>query len=151
MLAFKNLQEIMELTIKWEMKLKDFYDVAEFALRSVESKRVIVLLRDNLLSRLDILKNINMKEFGKTEWIQYAPDFKDDELIPAKTLSRDADPKEIFQRILEYETKLKEFYKTISTKLVVAKQKELFESLALFKEEQVFEINKFMDSHSFDT
>jgi hypothetical protein len=145
-LAFTNLKEIMDLTIKWEKKLKDFYDVAEFALRNDESKRVVVILRKNLVDRLEITKNINLNDYGKTQWIQYAPDYKDDELIPIKTISRDADPKDIFNQILDYEKKLKSFYETIANKLVVAKQKDLFESLSLFKDEQIFEINKFIDS-----
>ena len=136
----------MDLTIKWEKKLKDFYDVAEFALRNDESKRVVAILRENLVNRLEITKNINLNDYGKTEWIQYAPDYKDDELIPIKTISRDADPKDIFNQILDYEKKLKSFYATIAQKLVVAKQKDLFESLALFKDEQIFEITKFLDS-----
>lgn len=136
----------MELTIKWEKKLKDFYDVAEFALRNVDSKRVVALLRENLVNRLEVLENTNPNDYGSTEWIQYAPDYKDDELIPIKTISRDADPKDILNQILDYEQKLKSFYETIAQKLVVAKQKDLFESLALFKDEQIFEINKFIDS-----
>ena len=147
MLAFTNLKEIMDLTIKWEKKLKDFYDVAEFALRNNESKRVVAFLRENLVDRLEITKNINLNDYGKTEWVQYAPAYKDDELIPTKTISRDADPKDIFHQILDYEKKLKGFYETIAQKLVVAKQKDLFESLALFKDEQIFEINKFLDSY----
>jgi hypothetical protein len=143
-IAFKNLKEILERTVKWEKKLKDFYDVAEFALSNKESKQVVVLLRENLLNRLDILKKINLDDYGKTEWIRYAPDYKDDELIPVKTISRDADPLMIFTQILEYEQKLREFYKTISEKLVVLKQKDLFESLVKFKDEQIFEINNFM-------
>ena len=146
MLAFTNLKEIMDLTIKWEKMLKDFYDVAEFALRNDESKRVVAILRENLVNRLEITKNINVNNYGKTEWIQYAPDYKDDELIPIKTISRDAEPKDIFHQILDYEQKLKSFYAIIAQKLVVAKQKDLFESLALFKDEQIFEINKFLDS-----
>jgi hypothetical protein len=145
-IAFKNLSEILEMTVKWEKKLKDFYDVAEFALRNKESKRLVQLLRDNLLHRLRVLENINVNDYGKTEWIQYAPDFKDDELIPIKTISRDADPMDIFNKILAYEKKLKGFYETISHKLVVARQKDLFESLIQFKEEQIFEINKFIDA-----
>ncbi len=32
MIAFKNLKEILSITQQWETSLKDFYDVAEFAL-----------------------------------------------------------------------------------------------------------------------
>jgi hypothetical protein len=142
-IAFKNLKEILQITVKWEKKLKDFYDVAEFALRNKDSKQVVVLLRENLLNRLDVLKKINLDDYGKTEWVRYAPDYKDSELIPVQTISRDADPVMIFTQILEYEQKLRDFYKTIHDKLVVSKQKDLFESLVKFKNEQIFEINSF--------
>ncbi len=146
-IAFKNLKEILDITIRWEKSLKDFYDVAEFALRSGESKEVIALLRSNLMTRLDILKNINLDDYGRTGWVRYAPDYRGDALIPIKSISRDADPLEIFTQILEYEEKLKNFYQTISSKLVATKQRELFDSLVQFKDEQIFEINKFMDRY----
>jgi len=147
LIAFKNLKEILEITIRWEKSLKDFYDVAEFALRNNESKEVIALLRSNLIIRLEILKNINLDDYGKTGWVRYAPDYRDDTLIPIKSISRDAGPQEIFTQILEYEKKLKNFYQTISGKLVAIKQRELFDSLVQFKDEQIYEINKFMDSY----
>ncbi len=147
MIAFKNLKDILNITIKWEQKLKDFYDVAEFALRNKESKKAVGLLKENLLRRLDVLKNINLDDFGKTGWIRYASDYREDELIPIHKISRDSNPKEIFLQILDYETKLKSFYSTIYSKLVAAKQKELFESLVNFKDEQIHEINNFMDTY----
>jgi hypothetical protein len=148
LIAFKNLKEILDITVRWEKSLKDFYDVAEFALRNKKSKEVIDLLRSNLVVRLEILQNINLDDYGKTGWVRYAPDYKDESLIPIKTISRDANPQEIFTRILEYVKKLKSFYQTISSKLVAAKQKELFDSLVQFKEDQIYEINRFMESYA---
>lgn len=145
MISFKNLEDILNITIKWEIKLKDFYDVAEFALQNKESKKVVAVLRENLLKNLEVLKNINISSFGKMGWIRYAPDYKDEDLIPIQKISRESTPDEIFTQILEFEIKLKNFYSTILNKLVTIKQKELFESLAAFKDEQIFEINKFMD------
>ncbi len=146
-IAFKNLKDILDLTIKWENKLKDFYDVAEFAFQNEESKRVIGILRENLLKRLGVLKGINIDDYGKTAWIRFASDYKDDELIPIRKISRDSVPKDIFMKILDYETKLRDFYAGIHNKLVTDKQRELFESLVNFKNEQIFEINKFMEGY----
>lgn len=146
MISFKDLKDILSITIKWEGKLKDFYDVAEFALSNEESKKAVSGLRSNLLKNLDVLKNIDLKNYGKTEWVRYASDYKDDELIPIRKVSRDSTPEEIFSQILEYQAKLKEFYSMIVSKLISVKQKELFESLAAFKDEQIFETKRFMES-----
>jgi hypothetical protein len=145
-ISFKDLKDILSLTIKWEGKLKDFYDVAEFALSNDESKKAISALRSNLLKNLDVLKNIDLKNYGKTEWVRYASDYKDDELIPIRKVTRDSTPEEIFSQILEYQTKLKEFYSMIVSKLISIKQRELFESLVTFKDEQIFETKRFMES-----
>jgi hypothetical protein len=144
-ISFKDLKDILIITIKWESKLKDFYDVAEFALSNEESKKVVSGLRSNLLKNLDVLNSIDLKNYGKTEWVRYASDYKDDELIPIKKVSRDSTPGEIFSQILEYQTKLKNFYSMIVSKLISVKQKELFESLAAFKDEQIFETKRFME------
>ena len=101
MISFKDLKEILSITIKWEGKLKDFYDVAEFALSNNESKKVISGLRNNLLKNLDVLKNIDFKNYGKTQWVRYASDYRDDELIPIRKVTRDSTPEEIFNQILE--------------------------------------------------
>jgi rubrerythrin len=146
-IAFKDLKDILKISIKWEQNLKNFYDVAEFALQKKESKKVLAMLKENLLKRLEILKNINIENYGKTSWVRYAADYKDDELIPIHSISRDASPQEIFTQILNFETKMKDFYSTIFSKLVPSKQRELFESLVKFKEEQIYEINNFMKTY----
>ena len=147
MIAYKNLKDILDLTIRWEKKLKDFYDVAEQAFLNKDSKKAVEVLRDNLLRRLEVLQNINFEDFGKTEWIRYAADYKEDELIPIKRVSRNSEPKNIFKQILEYEVKLRDFYSGIAQNLITAKQKELFQSLASFKDEQIFEISRFMERY----
>ncbi len=146
MIAFKNLKDILDITIKWENKLKDFYDVSELALRNIESKEVVTTLRQNHVKNLEILKNINVSNYGKTEWVRYAPDYKEEELIPIRKITRDSNPEQIFTQILEYEIKLREFYSSILNNLVTRKQKELFDSLVKFKDEQIFGIKKLMNS-----
>ncbi len=147
MIAFKDLEDILKLAIKWENKLKDFYDVAEFALTDNESKRVAANLRGNLLKNLTILEHINIGDYGTTSWVRYASGHREEELIPVNRITRESKPEEIFHQILDYQSKLKDFYSTILSKLISAKQRELFESLVKFQEEQIFETKSFMNRY----
>ncbi len=140
MIAFKDLGEVLKITLTWENKLKDFYDVAEYALKSEESKRTVRMLREKLIEKLEILKGIEVESFGKTEWVRYAPSYKDHDLIPVGKIRRDATPADIFEHLLDYEEKLKNIYSRIADNLISRTHKELFESLARFKEEQLEEI-----------
>ncbi len=144
MIAYKNLKDIINITIKWEEKLKDFYDVAEFALIDSESKKIVRVLRDNLLKDLNILKNVDVNSFGAISWVQYARDYKEEDLIPKKKITRNSTPEEIFTHILKYVENLRDFYSHIHDNISNDRQKELFKSLILFKDEQIHEINKFM-------
>jgi hypothetical protein len=145
MIAFKDLSEILKITVRWENKLKDFYDVAEYALKNDKSKKTVQMLREKLADKLEILKGVNLNSFGKTEWVRYAPSYKDDDLIPIGKIHRDAEPAVIFEHLLDYESKLKSIYSSIANNLISRDQKELFESLVLFKEEQIEEIRHLSD------
>jgi hypothetical protein len=151
MIAFKDLSEILKITIGWENKLKDFYDVAEFAMKNEESKKVIRLLREQLVEKLEILSGINVAGFGKTEWVRYASDYRDEDLIPVGTIGRQSTPREIYAHLLDYEAKLKGIYAGIAANLISRSQKELFESLAQFKEEQSDEVRRLMESYGSDS
>jgi hypothetical protein len=144
MLAFKDLKAILKTSVVWEKKLKDFYDVAEFAVQSRESKRVIGLLRDNLVDKLKILEDINLDRYGQTEWVQFAPDYKEEDLIPIHKISRESTPKEIITEILESEKRLKSFYATIHGNLITRNQKDLFDSIVTFKDNQISEIENLL-------
>ncbi len=145
MIAFKDLSEILKITVRWENKLKDFYDVAEYALKNEKSKKTVQTLRERLVNKLEILKGVNPSKYGKTEWVRYAPSYKDDDLIPVGKIRRDAEPAVIFEHLLDYEGKLKSIYSSIANNLISRDQKELFESLVLFKEEQIEEIRHFRE------
>ncbi|NOY08370.1 MAG: hypothetical protein GXP33_05985 [Spirochaetes bacterium] len=147
MIAFKDLKDILKLAVKWEKKLKDFYDVAEFALSDKKSKGVIAVLRENLLKNIHILENISIADYGTTEWVRYASEHREEELIPVKRITRESKPEEIFHQILDYQAKLKDFYSTILNNLITDKQKELFESLVKFQEEQIYETTNFMKKY----
>ena len=144
MIAFRDVKEIVKITVGWERKLKDFYDVAEIAVRRQESKQTVSVLKERLLAKLEILEGIDLNAFGNTEWIRYLPDVKEDELIPVTGIRRDSAPDEVFEHLLAYEQKLKNVYSTVSESLISRNQKELFESLVLFKEEQIQEIRRLM-------
>ena len=140
MIAFKSLSEILQTMIGWEQKLKDFYDVAEYALQNEQSKKTVRTLRERHEEKLEILRNVDPSSHGKTEWVRYAPSYREEDLIPVGRIRRDAQPDEIYEHLLDYEGKLKSVYSSIATNLISRSQRELFESLVLFKEEQIEEI-----------
>jgi hypothetical protein len=142
MIAFKSLSDILRTMIGWEKKLKDFYDVAEYALRNEKSKKTVQTLRERHEKKLEILRNVDPSSHGKTEWVRYAPSYREEDLIPIGKIQRDAEPEEIFEHLLDYEGKLKSIYSSIATNLISRSQKDLFESLVRFKEEQIEEIRR---------
>ena len=107
MIAFRDVKEIVKITVKWERKLKDFYDVVEVAVLREGSKQTVVMLRARLLEKLEILEGIDLNAFGNTEWIRYLPDVKENELIPVTGIRRESAPNEVFEHLLAYEEKLK--------------------------------------------
>ena len=145
MVSFKDLKTLLEIIIDWENKLTDFYDVAEIALREKESKKIIAYLRENHVNNLKIIRDINLEEYGKDEWVKYAPDYRVKDLIPIGKIKRDSSPKEIFKNILEYEEKIKAFYFSISEKIISREAKELFDSLVKLKDKQVFILKSFLE------
>lgn len=145
MAFFKDLATLLEMVIEWENKLTDFYDVAEIALRDVESKRMLEFIRTNHDKILLILKDTHIEDYGQDEWIKYAPDFNVKDLIPIGKIKRDSPPKEIIRNILEFEEKVKEFYSIISEKIISNEAKELFNSLEKLKSKQIYELTTFLD------
>lgn len=144
MIAFKNVDEILAMSLTWEQKLKDFYDVAEVAMGRTESRKIIILLRDKLVEKLAVLRSVDPARYGTSEWVRYAADFSEKDLISAGTIRRDSSPEEVFSHIVAYQKRLQEFYSRIAENLVGRNQKELFESLATFKGEQIEELGRVM-------
>jgi len=145
MIAFKDIREVLRITLEWENSLKDFYDVAEFALKSEAAKKAVRLLREKLMEKLAILEGV--KFAGKTEWIRFALDYKLEDLIPKGKIHRTASAREIFEHLVDYEEKLANVYSRIAETLISRDQKELFASLARFKEEQVAEVKRLAESY----
>ena len=144
MIAFKNVAEILDKSLTWEQELKDLYDVAEFAMKSDESRKTVALLRDNLEKKLAVLKKVDPADHGSAEWVRYAADYNDKDLINAESITRDSAPEEILSHIVTYQERLRDFYGRIAENLVSRDQRELFESLAAFKSEQIEEFGLIM-------
>jgi len=144
MTTFKELKALLDRSIAWEEQLNDLYDVAQLGLRNPDSRRLIDFLKERQDSNLEVLRNIELKKFGPVEWVKYARDYRDEDMVPKRTINRDSKPEEIFTTILEYEEKLKEFYQAIAENVVSDRQKDLFESLVTFKEGQISRINNFI-------
>ena len=142
MIAFKNVSEILEKSLVWEEKLKDLYDVAEVATRREESGKVVALLRDSLVQKLKVLRNVDPSKFGTLEWVRYAGDRNEADLLASNSIRRDSPPEDILNHLVTYQQHLQDFYAHIAENLVSRDQKELFESLASFKAEQIGEIGR---------
>ena len=145
-MPYEDLQEILNLTVGWEKDLKDLYDVAEVALRDERSRKAVALLRDRLVRNLKVLEAVDVQKFGKTEWVRYSLDFRTEDIIPKTRLRKDSPPREVFERILECEEKLRDFYSTIRDLLVSREQGELFDSLVAFQVAQIIEIKSSMET-----
>lgn len=139
MTAFENVGDILKKTLVWEQKLKDFYDVAEIAVKKDESRKTVAALRDKLAAKLAVLRNLNPEDFGTPEWVRYAPNFKEADLIAVESISRESSPGDIVHHIVTYQSHLRDLYQTVADRLIARNQKELFESLAAFKSEQIHE------------
>ncbi len=137
MLAYKELQDIIDATLEWERNILDLYEVAEIGIKDEDAKSALAFLKDNHVSHLNVLKHIDVKNFGPTVWVRYSRDYRIDDLIPKKAINRDSSAEEICTLILNYEEKLKTFYRDVADHLNSEKQKDLFESLGLFKENQI--------------
>jgi len=143
-IAFKSLSEVLSKTIAWEEKLLDFYDVAEVALKHKESKKAVAMLRSNLAEKLDVVRSIKPERFGSASWIRYLGDYREEDLLAIQSITRDSLPAEILSHLERYGSMLQSFYQDVASRLTNRSQKELFESLALFKSEQIAELRRAM-------
>ena len=144
MIAFKNVDEILAKSLAWEQKLQDFYEVVEVAMKKPESRKIVALLREKLVEKLAVLRNVDPARYGTSEWVRYAADFNETDLLAAETIRRDSSPEEVVSHMVAYQKHLQEFYSRIAESLVGRNQKELFESLAVFKGEQIEEFGRVM-------
>jgi hypothetical protein len=147
MKAYNDVNELVQRAVSWEQKLKDLYDVAELGVKDAEAKKIVAMLRDKVAEKLEVLKHVNAAKYGKPEWIQFPPRFSEKGMLPKKAVTRDSKPMDIFNQLLIFEGKLKDFYASILGQLKTENQKDLFQSLVTFKEEQIHEIERIMGKY----
>ena len=147
MLAYRNVGEIIGKVIRWETALHGYYEVAEVALRNPESKKLVTVLRERLTERLRILKELDVRKFGGVEWVQFVPAMAEDDIVPKLAITRSSPPEEVLSVILGTDEKLERFYASLASNLVSRAQKDLFQSLAAFKAEQIQSIKGYMAQH----
>ena len=140
MIAFKTIKDILKVSIDWEKKLKDLYDVAEFGLADARSKKVIADLNQRHMEKLNVLQNLDVEKYGLNEWVRYAPAYKEEDIIPKQTIHRNSSPEEIVSILIDCITRIKNFYNSLHSMLITQKQQELFASLIQFKDIQLEEI-----------
>ena len=144
MKAYQDLQTIVDITVSWERELNDLYDVASYGLQSEDSQKTIAFLKERQEANLEILENLDVSAFGGAEWVKFPPNVQENDLVPKKTFSRSTAPDDILEAILSYEQRLHDFYRDVYDKLVGEDQKDLFDSLARFRDEQMGRIRNFM-------
>jgi len=147
MLSFKKLEDILETTIKWELQMRDLYDVAELGLKTSDSKELLVFLKKSHQKHLKILQNLNIHDYGPDEWIKFTADFGVLYQIPQHQITKNSTVEEIFVKVESYEESLQSVYKRVSEHTVSENQTELFSSLALMKENQLSAIKNFKESY----
>jgi len=145
MMSYKSLQEVMAITVNWERKLDDLYEVALIGVKNEESKKLVSFLVERQKANLEVLEGIDVKKYGPDEWIQFAGGgYSEKDLIPDHEIHRDSTPEQIFDAILQYELKLEKFYGMISEHVASDTQRDLFGSLRTFKAGQTERIENFV-------
>ena len=147
MLAYKELQDILDTTVEWEKKMLDLYEVAEIAIKQEAAKDAIKFLKSNHSSHMEILKNIDVKDYGPNEYVKFTKDYHEEDIVPQREIHRDSTADELCEYMLEYENKMRDFYQLIRDHLTTEQQRELFDSLVTFKENQIENILNCKNKH----
>lgn len=147
MISFKKLKDILATSVEWEQQMKDLYDVAAIGLEEKKAKELLSFLKENHSRNLDIIKNLDVNDFGPDEWVKFTADFSVLSQIPQHQITRESTAEEIFSRVRTYEESLRSFYQRVSEHTVSESETELFESLALMKNIQLDSIRDFMSTY----
>lgn len=145
-MAFYTLGQMIGLFTQWEEELYAFYDMMEEYLRDERSRETAYVLQRGQVKALEVLKNIDPKDYDHSEYIKNVPDYHSEDVIPHFEMSADSSPREVFETVLGFEEKLEEFYTHMRDLAVFTKSKELFDMLIQFKMGQIKEIKAYMDS-----
>ena len=147
MYAIKDLQTLLDISIKWEKQLKDLYEVAEIGVKNRKSKELIQYLLAKQTSIVEVLTDIDVHKYGQDEFVMYTPENHTEDLIPQHELTSKSEPETIIKLIKSYEVRLEAYYSDIADHLVSDSQKELFQSLVTLKEAQLEALNNFIREH----
>lgn len=145
MLIYHDLKELLEILITWEHKLTVFYDAAETEMQDMSCGDILEILKKNHEKNLLIMCDIHIEDYGKDEWIQWAPDYDLKHLLQLDLQANSCAIGDIIDCIMEFEEKMKAFYGSIAEKITTREEKELFESLVTFKDKQIYEIKRIME------
>lgn len=146
MISFKKLKDILATSVEWEQQMESLYEVAEIGLKEKEAKELLSFLMKNHKRNLNIIKNLDVNDYGPDEWVKFTADFSVLSQIPHHQITGESTAEEIFARVKSYEDSLQSFYKRVSEHTVSGNQTELFESLALMKNIQLDSIKDFMNT-----
>ncbi|MCK5672766.1 MAG: hypothetical protein KAH95_05290 [Spirochaetales bacterium] len=146
MISFKKLDDILATSVEWEQQMGDLYDVAEIGLKTKESKELLSFLKENHQKNLNVIKKLNVNDYGPNEWVKFTADFSILSQIPKHQITKESTTEEIFSKVKKYEESLHSFYQRVSEHTISENQTELFSSLALMKNNQLDSIKNFIDS-----
>ena len=147
MYFFKDLQSLLDVSVKWEKELKDLYDVAALGVKHSKSKELIQFLLSKQTKILEVLVNIDVHKYGKDEFVQFTPEDHTENLIPQHEFKKTSEPDQIIKLIKTYESRLKGYYSDIADHLVSENQKDLFLSLVTLKNAQLEALDNFIREH----
>ena len=143
MLAYKELQGILDRTIEWERDFNDLLDVAALGLKNDQSKKIVSELKKRQDDIIEVITGIDVNNFGPAEWVKFSSDLKREELIPKKNITRQTPPDEIIAYVREYEEALKSVYQRVADRLHSEGQRDLFLSLVKLKDSQIERLSGF--------
>lgn len=142
-----RLEDILKLVVKWEEQLNDFYTIVSGRLKNQKSRKVIELLKSEQGRILENLRGMDLAKYKNTEFIMNPPDWHKEEVISHVEITENSSPEEIFDRILDYERKLKEYYAHMRNLLANKNDRELLNILVHFKANQIKHILDHKDDY----
>ena len=146
MRAFQDLNDILEEVIEQEEKFTGFFNAALEIVQDEHCRQMLTLLRENHVMNLQILREIKVKDYGNDEWLRNIPSCTIAEIDQVKEISDESSMDDISRIILHFEQKMKDFYSCLAEEIVTLNEKELFESLVRFKEKQIYDIQRCLES-----
>lgn len=141
-MAYKSGEEIIKMALSWESKLSDYYEVAAYAVKNEKSREILRLLKNSLAERMEIIRRLGPECFERIEWIKNLPDQDGGMKIFLEGITRSSMPEDIFNHLLKFEERLRDFYKEIMENLKEGPGREFYENLYKFKIQRIIEIKK---------